>query len=193
MAWPTSLQVALKEWATVCRALESGRQTILLRKGGIYESAGEFEVQHREFLLFPTYVHQNLKMLKQSEHAGFESRSEEPGEVVLSDAGVVLSEIGLGGWLTFGNAIEASAGRAIFDKAFDCGINFFDTANAYARGQGEEAFAQCLSGRRRESYVLATKVYFPMGDGPNDKGLSRKHIMEQCHASLKRLRTDYID
>jgi aryl-alcohol dehydrogenase-like predicted oxidoreductase len=81
----------------------------------------------------------------------------------------------------------------VFDKAFDCGINFFDTANAYARGKGEEAFAECLAGRRRESYVLATKVYFPMGDGPNDKGLSRKHIMEQCHASLKRLRTDYID
>ena len=77
MAWPTSLQVALKEWATVCRALESGRQIILLRKGGIYEAAGEFEVEHREFLLFPTYVHQNLKMLKPSEHEGFEPRSEE--------------------------------------------------------------------------------------------------------------------
>src|SRR5689334_1545880 len=93
MAWPTSLQVALKEWATVCRALESGRQTILLRKGGIYESAGEFEVEHREFLLFPTYVHQNLKMLKEPEHEGFEPRSEEPGEVVLSAAGIVTDII----------------------------------------------------------------------------------------------------
>ena len=111
----------------------------------------------------------------------------------LGDAGVQLSEIGLGGWLTFGNAVEASAAKAVFDKAFDCGVNFFDTANAYARGRGEEAFGECLAGRRRDSYVLATKVYFPMGDGPNDKGLSRKHIMEQCHASLKRLRTDYID
>jgi aryl-alcohol dehydrogenase-like predicted oxidoreductase len=111
----------------------------------------------------------------------------------LGDAGVQLSEIGLGGWLTFGNAVEASAGRAVFDKAFDCGINFFDTANGYNRGKGEEAFGECLAGRRRESYVLATKVYFPMGDGPNEKGLSRKHIMEQCHASLKRLRTDHID
>jgi len=89
MAWPTSLQVALKEWAVVCRALESGRQMLLLRKGGIYESAGEFEVQDREFLLFPTYVHQNLKMLKDSEHAGFEPHAQEPGEVVLSVAGVV--------------------------------------------------------------------------------------------------------
>src|SRR5258705_5721422 len=111
----------------------------------------------------------------------------------LGDAGVQLSEIGLGGWLTFGNAIEASAGRAVFDKAFDCGINFFDTANGYNRGRGEEAFGECLAGRRRDSFVLATKVYFPMGDGPNDRGLSRKHIMEQCHASLRRLGTDYID
>jgi hypothetical protein len=95
MAWPTSLQVALKEWATVCRALESGRQMILLRKGGIYESGGEFEVENREFLLFPTYVHQNLKMLKPSEHEGFEPRSEEPGEVVLSVAGVVTDIIEL--------------------------------------------------------------------------------------------------
>ena len=89
MAWPTSLQVGLKEWAVVCRALESGRQMILLRKGGIYESGGEFEVQNHEFLLFPTYVHQNLKMLKPSEHAGFEAQSEEPGEIVLSAAAVV--------------------------------------------------------------------------------------------------------
>ena len=89
MAWPTSLQVALKEWAVVCRALESGRQIILLRKGGIYEAAGEFEVENREFLLFPSYVHQNLKMLKESEHRGFEPRSEELKEVVLSVAGVV--------------------------------------------------------------------------------------------------------
>ncbi len=89
MAWPTSLQVALKEWATVCRALESGRQMLLLRKGGIYESGGEFQVENREFLLFPTYVHQNLKMLKEPEHAGFEARSSEPSEIVLSAAGVV--------------------------------------------------------------------------------------------------------
>src|SRR5213592_3582609 len=95
MAWPTSLQVALKEWAGVCRALESGRQMILLRKGGIYEAGGEFEVQNREFLLFPTYVHQNLKMLKPAEHAGFEPHSEEPGEVVLSAAAVVIDIVEL--------------------------------------------------------------------------------------------------
>src|SRR5689334_3476666 len=89
MAWPTSLQVALKEWATVCHALETGRQTVLLRKGGIYEAAGEFEVEHRQFLLFPTYLHQNLKMLKPGDQEGFEARSEEPKQVRLSAAGVV--------------------------------------------------------------------------------------------------------
>jgi hypothetical protein len=89
MSLPSSLQVGLKEWAVVCRALEEGRQTILVRKGGIYEAAGEFEVEHRQFLLFPTYLHQNLKMLKPSEHAGFEPRSAEPDQIPISAAGVV--------------------------------------------------------------------------------------------------------
>src|SRR4051812_26553980 len=87
MAWPTSLQVALKEWASVCRALESGRQTILLRKGGIYESAGEFEVENREFLLFPTYVHQKREMLKHTDHEALEAiPAEEPKEIMISAA-----------------------------------------------------------------------------------------------------------
>jgi aryl-alcohol dehydrogenase-like predicted oxidoreductase len=111
----------------------------------------------------------------------------------LGNAGMQLSEIGLGGWLTFGNALEREATRAVFDKAFDCGINFFDTANAYAKGVSEEVFGEMLAARPRESYVLATKVFFPMGPGVNERGLSRKHIMEQCHASLRRLRTDHID
>lgn len=89
MAWPTTLQTALKEWATVCRALETGRQVLLLRKGGIYESSGEFEVEHREFLLFPTYVHQNLKMLKPEAHEGFQPHAEEPKHIRMSAAGVV--------------------------------------------------------------------------------------------------------
>ena len=104
-----------------------------------------------------------------------------------------LSEIGLGGWLTFGNAIEQKQAIDVMNAAFESGINFFDSANAYARGKSEEAWGEILKDRRRSSYVLATKVFFPMGDGPNDRGLSRKHIMEQCHASLRRLRTDYID
>jgi hypothetical protein len=95
MAWPTSLQVGLKEWAIVCRALEQGRQSVLLRKGGIYEAAGEFEVEHRQFLLFPTYLHQNLSMLKPSEHAGFEPRGAEPDRVSITAAGVVTDIVEL--------------------------------------------------------------------------------------------------
>ncbi|HEY7116685.1 MAG TPA: aldo/keto reductase, partial [Tepidisphaeraceae bacterium] len=106
----------------------------------------------------------------------------------LGDAGVKLSEIGLGGWLTFGNAVDLERGRAVMNAALERGINFLDTANAYARGKCEEAWGEILKDRRRDDYVLATKVFFPMGEGPNDKGLSRKHIMEQCHASLRRLR-----
>jgi len=95
MAWPTSLSIALKEWATVCSALETGRQMILLRKGGIYESAGEFEVENPEFLLFPTYLHQNLKMLKADSHRGFEPRTAEPEQIRLSAAGSVTDIIQL--------------------------------------------------------------------------------------------------
>lgn len=111
----------------------------------------------------------------------------------LGDAGVKLSEIGLGGWLTYGNAVEQARTEAIVRTCFDVGINFFDSANAYAAGRSEEAWGQILQSLPRHRYVLATKVFFPMGDGPNDRGLSRKHIMEQCDASLKRLRTDYVD
>ena len=89
MAWPSTLQVALKEWATVCEVLETGTQIILLRKGGIYEAAGEFELENREFLLFPTYVHQKLEMLKPAFHEGFESRADEPQQVRMTAAGVV--------------------------------------------------------------------------------------------------------
>src|SRR5436190_3902724 len=95
MAWPTSLQVALKEWAVVCRALESGRQMILLRKGGILEAAGEFEVENREFLLFPTYLHQNAAMLKADAQEGLERREAEPEEVAISAAAVVSDVVQL--------------------------------------------------------------------------------------------------
>jgi hypothetical protein len=86
MAWPATLSVALKEWAAVCSALQSGRQIILLRKGGIYEAAGEFEIEHRQFLLFPTYLHQNLEMLKPTEHAGFAPAGAEPQQIKISAA-----------------------------------------------------------------------------------------------------------
>ena len=84
-----NLQIALKEWASVCRALEGARQIILLRKGGIYEAAGEFELENPRFLLFPTYLHQNLNMLKPEAHAGFQPASGEPAEVRISAMGVV--------------------------------------------------------------------------------------------------------
>jgi len=111
----------------------------------------------------------------------------------LGNSGVRLSEIGLGGWLTFGNVIDQEQARSVMNQAFASGINFLDTADAYAHGRCEEAWGELLKDRARSSYVLASKVYFPMGDGPNDRGLSRKHITEECHASLRRLRTDYLD
>jgi len=108
-------------------------------------------------------------------------------------SGLKLSEIGLGSWLTYGVGVEAEVAKQCVAKAYDLGVNFFDTANAYGRGAAEQVMGEALAGYRRDSYVLATKVYYPMDDGPNDGGLSRKHIVEQCHASLRRLGTDYID
>lgn len=111
----------------------------------------------------------------------------------LGKYGVKVSEVSLGSWLTYGGATENETATKCIEKAYDLGINFFDTANVYARGKSEEVVGQALKQYPRDSFVLATKVFFPMGDGPNDRGLSRKHIFEQCHLSLKRLQTDYID
>ncbi len=111
----------------------------------------------------------------------------------LGNSGLRVSEISLGSWLTYGNYVDRSTAIKIIHRAFELGINFFDTANVYMQGEAERVVGDALSSFDRSSYVLATKVYFPMGDGPNDKGLSRKHITEQCHASLKRLQTDYLD
>ncbi|MDB5074772.1 MAG: aldo/keto reductase [Chloroflexi bacterium] len=111
----------------------------------------------------------------------------------LGRAGVKVSAISFGNWLTHGGYVEEQTAITCVEYAYDRGINLFDTANAYRRGAAEEVLRRALSAYRRESYVLATKVYFPMGEGPNDRGLSRKHIMEQAHASLRRLGVDYID
>jgi aryl-alcohol dehydrogenase-like predicted oxidoreductase len=108
-------------------------------------------------------------------------------------SGIKVSEIGLGSWLTYGTAEEQQVADACMEKAFELGINFYDTANAYNRGEGEKAMGAALKRFDRSSYVLSTKVFFPMGEGPNDRGLSRKHIMEQCEASLRRLNLDYVD
>ncbi len=111
----------------------------------------------------------------------------------LGNAGVHISAIGLGSWLTYSDTVEEKTAIDCIHAAYNLGVNFFDTANVYNRGKAEEVVGKALQAFPRDSYVLATKVYFPMGDGPNDRGLSRKHIMEQCHASLRRLGTDYID
>ena len=111
----------------------------------------------------------------------------------LGNSGVKVSEISLGSWLTYGGSVAEEQASACIDRAYEIGINFFDTANVYMRGAAEEIVGRALRGFERDSYFLATKVYFPMGEGPNDRGLSRKHITEQCHASLKRLGVDYVD
>lgn len=107
--------------------------------------------------------------------------------------GIKVSSVGLGSWLTYGGTVDAEATAKQINDAFNMGINFFDTANVYAHGQSEIVVGKALANLNRDSYVLATKVFFPMGEGPNDRGLSRKHVFEQCHHSLKRLNTDYID
>lgn len=111
----------------------------------------------------------------------------------LGNTGLKVSEISLGSWMTFGGYVEQERAVKSIEKAYDLGINFFDTANVYERGEAERVVGKVLRNYRRDSYVIATKVFNAMGDGPNDRGLSRKHIMEQCEASLKRLGLDYID
>ena len=111
----------------------------------------------------------------------------------LGHAGVKLSEIGLGSWLTFGGGVDEAVSRKCIRRAYDLGVNFFDTADVYHRGAAEQIYGQELSPFRRQDIVIATKCFFPMSDGVNDRGLSRKHILESVAGSLKRLRTDYVD
>ena len=109
----------------------------------------------------------------------------------LGDSDVEVSEISLGSWLTYGVGVEADKARACLEEAFTQGINFIDTANVYGRGAAETFLGEALRGRPRDSYVLATKVYFPMS--ATDRGLSRAQIEKQLDASLSRLETDYVD
>jgi aryl-alcohol dehydrogenase-like predicted oxidoreductase len=111
----------------------------------------------------------------------------------LGSSDLEVSEIALGSWLTYAGGVEADQTRACTEAAFDVGINFFDTANAYGRGAAETAWGEILSGRPRDSYILATKVWFPMSDDPDDHGLSAAQIAKQIDASLARLQTDYVD
>lgn len=102
-----------------------------------------------------------------------------------------VSAISLGSWLTYGVGVEADKARLCVDRAFDLGVNFIDTANAYGRGAAESFLGEALAGRARDSYVLATKLFVPMS--PTDRGLSRTQVHKQIDASLKRLRTDHVD
>jgi voltage-dependent potassium channel beta subunit len=111
----------------------------------------------------------------------------------LGKYGLQISEVSLGGWLTQGRTLDHEATKQIVHRAFDLGINFFDTADAYARGEGEIALGYAIKDLRRDHLVIASKCYWPMSDSPNDQGLSRKHITESVHASLKRLGLDYLD
>ncbi|HXH60804.1 MAG TPA: aldo/keto reductase family protein [Fimbriimonadaceae bacterium] len=107
--------------------------------------------------------------------------------------GVKVSEVAVGGWLTHGRTIDDDTTSQIVHRAIELGINFFDTADVYNRGEAELALAKAIKDVKRESLFIATKCYFPMSDEPNDQGLSRKHIMESAHNSLKRLELDYVD
>ena len=109
----------------------------------------------------------------------------------LGSSDLEVSEISLGSWLTYGVGVEADKARACLDAAFEQGINFIDTANVYGRGAAEAFLGEALQGRSRDSYVLATKLFFPMSD--SDRGLSRGQVEKQLDASLQRLGTDYVD
>jgi aryl-alcohol dehydrogenase-like predicted oxidoreductase len=109
----------------------------------------------------------------------------------LGSSDLEVSEISLGSWLTYGVGVESDKARACLEEAFAQGINFIDTANIYGRGAAESFLGQALQGRPRDSYILATKLYFPMTE--TDFGLSRAQIEKQLDASLKRLGTDYVD
>jgi len=111
----------------------------------------------------------------------------------LGRSGLMVSEIAYGNWITHGDQVEEQAAAECVRAALDEGITTFDTADAYAGGRAEEVLGRALHGVRRESLEIFTKVYWPTGDKPNDRGLSRKHVTESLYASLRRLQTDYVD
>ncbi len=111
----------------------------------------------------------------------------------LGRSGLCVSEISLGSWLTFGASVDGDDVGKIVGRALDLGVNFFDTADVYAAGAAESALREALAGVSRQRLVLATKAFFPMSEDPNDRGLSRKHLVESVEASLRRLGTDYLD
>jgi len=111
----------------------------------------------------------------------------------LGSSGLMVSEVSYGNWLTHGSQVEEAAALACVRAALDEGITTFDTADVYAGTRAEEVLGRALEGQRREGLEIFTKVYWPTGPGPNDRGLSRKHILESINGSLRRLQTDYVD
>ena len=111
----------------------------------------------------------------------------------LGRSGLKISEITYGNWITHGGQVEADAATACVRAALDAGITSFDTADVYAGGRAEQVLGKALAGETRSSIELFSKVYFPVGAGPNDRGLSRKHVLESIDGSLRRLGTDYLD
>src|SRR3954454_4167537 len=111
----------------------------------------------------------------------------------LGRSGLLISEIAYGNWITHGSQVEEDAALACVRAALDVGITTFDTADVYAGGRAEEVLGRALKGERRASLEILTKVFWATGPGPNDRSLSRKHIMESIDASLTRLQTDYVD
>jgi aryl-alcohol dehydrogenase-like predicted oxidoreductase len=111
----------------------------------------------------------------------------------LGHSGLSVSEISYGNWITHGSQVAEDQARACVQAALDNGITTFDTADVYAGTRAESVLGRALNGQRRESLEICTKVYWPTGTGPNDRGLGRKHVIESAHASLRRLQTDYLD
>jgi aryl-alcohol dehydrogenase-like predicted oxidoreductase len=111
----------------------------------------------------------------------------------LGASGLMVSEIAYGNWLTHASQVAEDAATACVHAALDAGITTFDTADVYAQTGAESVLGRALAGQRREGLEIFTKVYWPTGPGVNDRGLSRKHIIESCNASLRRLQTDHID
>ena len=111
----------------------------------------------------------------------------------LGKSGIKVSEISFGAWVTFGNQLDEIAATRIVHAAYDQGVNYFDNADVYAEGQAELLMHKALKGIPRTSVVLSSKVFWPTMEGPNGRGLSRKHIFESLHASLRRMETDYLD
>ncbi len=111
----------------------------------------------------------------------------------LGKLGIKVSEISLGAWVTFGNQIDEKAASNLVHAAYEQGVNFFDNADVYAKGRAEEILGKAIADIPRENLVLSSKVFFPTSDDVNGRGLSRKHITEALHASLKRMGVDYLD